>query len=96
MMNDVPSHEAGPAGEGPADAAHGDAVDCGMHAAPWESLRPTEVGAADVQALIQRADAHELGRDFLLEGAQDAVAATFGVHAFVVDAARAHLGDSGT
>ena len=45
----------------------------------------------DVQQLIRRAGGHALGPEFLVNGAQDAVAAVFGVHAFVVDAARAHL-----
>jgi hypothetical protein len=46
---------------------------------------PTEAEARD---LIARAEAHELGLGFLKEGAQDAVAALFRVHAFLVDAAR--------
>ncbi|MDJ0520645.1 MAG: hypothetical protein QNJ90_01080 [Planctomycetota bacterium] len=50
-----------------------------------------EPNDAEVLELIRRAEAHELGRDFLAEGALDAVAATFGVHAFVVDAARERL-----
>ncbi len=45
-------------------------------------------GDLAVRDLIARADAHPLGRDFLLEGALDAVAATFAVHAFTVDRAR--------
>ncbi len=45
----------------------------------------------EVQDLIQRAKSHELGTVFLTEGALDAVAMTFGVHAFVVDAARDQL-----
>jgi hypothetical protein len=44
-----------------------------------------------VQDLIVRATAHPLGVSFLLQGAHDAVAATFGVHAFTVDAARERL-----
>ena len=44
-----------------------------------------------VLELIRRADKHELGIDFLAKGALDSVAATFGVHAFVVDAARERL-----
>ena len=48
-------------------------------------------GAEQVLDLIQRAERHELGRDFLVQGAPDAVAATFGVHAFLVDAARDHM-----
>ncbi|MHC4108462.1 MAG: hypothetical protein ACYSTY_10300 [Planctomycetota bacterium] len=48
------------------------------------SYRPT---AAEVDDLA----GHPLGTDFLANGALDAVAATFGVHAFVVDAAREAL-----
>ncbi|MBZ0268385.1 hypothetical protein K8I85_09540 [bacterium] len=44
-----------------------------------------------VEALIRRADGHALGTEFLRHGALDAVAATFGVHAFVIDAARERL-----
>ena len=47
---------------------------------------------AEVDALIQRASNHPLGTRFLIDGALDAVAATFNVHAFVVDAAREFLG----
>ena len=47
---------------------------------------------AQVDALIQRASDHRLGTRFLIDGALDAVAATFNVHAFVVDAAREVLG----
>lgn len=47
--------------------------------------RPT---AAEVDLLVQRAAAHPLGTGFLANGAIDAVAATFGVHAFLVDEAR--------
>ena len=43
---------------------------------------------AEVNALIQQASNHPLGTRFLIDGALDAVAATFNVHAFVVDAAR--------
>ena len=49
---------------------------------------------AQVDALIQRASNHRLGTPFLIDGALDAVAATFNVHAFVVDAAREVLGAS--
>ena len=42
----------------------------------------------DVDSLINRADTHELGVDFLRTGSPDAVAAMFEVHAFVVDSAR--------
>ena len=44
-----------------------------------------------VEDVIRRACAHPLGTDFLENGSLDAVAATFGVHAFVVDAAREAL-----
>jgi hypothetical protein len=47
---------------------------------------------AEVDTLIRRASDHPLGTRFLTEGALDAVAATFNVHAFVVDAAREVLG----
>ena len=49
---------------------------------------PTET---DIQRLIERAKSHDLGIEFLLNGSLDAVAATFGVHAFVIDAARDQL-----
>ena len=42
----------------------------------------------EVRDLIRRAEAHELGLEFLRTGSQDAVAVMFGVHAFTVDAAR--------
>ncbi len=47
---------------------------------------------AEVDALIQRASNHPLGTRFLIDGALDAVAATFNAHAFVVDGAREVLG----
>jgi hypothetical protein len=47
----------------------------------------------EVTDLIERAKAHELGLGFLREGALQAVAAAFGVHAFTVDAARRRLGE---
>lgn len=53
-----------------------------------------EIRADDILDLIRRADAHELGRDFLLHGALGAVAATFEVSAFLVDAARDRLAQS--
>ncbi len=49
----------------------------------------------EVHALIARAKDHALGLEFLRHGAHDAVAMTFGVHAFVVDAAREHLATAG-
>jgi hypothetical protein len=51
-------------------------------------FRPTE---ADVAGLIRRAETCAGGVEFLIHGAQDAVAAAFEVHAFVVDAARQRL-----
>jgi len=51
--------------------------------------RPTH---GEIDDLIQRARAHPLGEGFLSRGAPDAVAATFGVHAFAIDAAREALG----
>jgi hypothetical protein len=51
-------------------------------------FRPTE---ADVAGLIRRAETCAGGVEFLIHGAQDAVAAAFEVHAFVVDAARERL-----
>ena len=55
------------------------------------TIRRFEPSAQDVRGLIESAESHPLGTDFLVHGAQDAVAATFRVHAFVVDAARARL-----
>lgn len=52
---------------------------------------PAEPGSAEVEALIRLAEGHPLGLDYLREGLPDSVAATFGVHAFVVDAARERL-----
>jgi hypothetical protein len=50
--------------------------------------RPT---ADEIDDLLRRAAAHELGTDYLQRGALDSVAATFQVHAFVVEAARRAL-----
>ena len=47
---------------------------------------------AEIDALISTATRHPLGLVFLLDGSLDAVAATFGAHAFTVDAARRRLG----
>ncbi len=49
------------------------------------SYHPTP---AEVDDLLRRAADHPRGTGFLIKGAPDAVAAIFGVHAFVVDAAR--------
>ncbi len=50
--------------------------------------RPT---SAEVDDLIRRATQHPLGTEYLRHGALDSVAATFQVHAFVVEAARRAL-----
>ena len=55
------------------------------------TYRPT---ADEVDDLMRRAAQHPLGTAFLADGALDAVAATFRVHAFVVDAARNALRES--
>ncbi|MHC5113694.1 MAG: hypothetical protein ACYTGP_04615 [Planctomycetota bacterium] len=47
-----------------------------------------------VQEVIGRAREHPLGTNFLEKGSLDSVSATFGVHAFVVDAARESLRDA--
>ena len=52
--------------------------------------KPTE---NEVQHLIERTKSHDLGTEFLVNGSLDSVAATFGVHAFVIDAARDELSD---
>ncbi len=52
--------------------------------------RPT---AEEVTVLVRQAASHPLGTEFLAKGAIDAVAATFGVHAFVVDEARRRMRD---
>ena len=50
--------------------------------------RPTD---EEVDGLVRRASTHPQGSGFLINGAIDSVAATFGVHAFVVDEARRRL-----
>jgi hypothetical protein len=47
----------------------------------------------EVHELIRRAQEHYLGLEYLRTGALDSVAATFQVHAFVVEAARRALAD---
>ena len=47
--------------------------------------------SSEIANLMQKAAIHPLGKNFLVEGSLDSVAATFGVHAFVVDAARESL-----
>ena len=46
---------------------------------------------AEVENVISLAAKRTLGLDFLLNGSLDAVAATFEVHAFTIDAARESL-----
>lgn len=48
---------------------------------------------AAVESLLAAAKAHPLGLDYLANGFLGSVAATFGVHAFVVEEARRRLGD---
>ena len=52
--------------------------------------RPT---VEEVTVLVRQAASHPLGPQFLAKGAIDAVAATFGVHAFVIDEARRRMRD---
>ena len=47
----------------------------------------------EIQNLCERAKSHDLGIEFLVNGSLEAVAATFGVHAFVVDGARDRLSE---
>ena len=47
--------------------------------------------AEQINHLLKTAADHPLGTDFLRAGALDAVAATFGAHAFTVEAARDEL-----
>jgi len=54
-------------------------------------LRPYRPTDHEIEELIHRAGRHTGGTEFLVHGAQDAVAATFEVHAFVVDEARRRL-----
>ncbi len=56
---------------------------------------PFDPASEEVETLITRARAHALGTEFLCKGALDAVASTFGVHAFVVDRARETLSGKG-
>lgn len=47
--------------------------------------------ATEITKLMKQVADHPLGTKFLVEGSLDSVSATFGVHAFVVDAARESL-----
>jgi hypothetical protein len=57
-----------------------------QHAAGFPARHP--VYERDVEALIVAAQQHPLGTEFLTGGHLEAVAITFQVHAFTVDAAR--------
>jgi hypothetical protein len=50
--------------------------------------KPYQPTPREIESLLKRATSHPLGTGFLVEGSLDAVAATFGVHAFVVEEAR--------
>jgi hypothetical protein len=52
--------------------------------------------AAAVERLLTAARAHPLGIDYLAKGYLGSVAATFGVHAFVVEEARRLIGAGGS
>jgi len=49
---------------------------------------PFQAPKHEVEALIGAARQHPLGTEFLIDGHLEAVAVTFQVHAFTVDAAR--------
>ena len=53
-----------------------------------DKYQPTK---GEIAQLMQQVSDHPLGKNFLVNGALDSVAATFGVHAFVVEAARESL-----
>jgi hypothetical protein len=59
-------------------------------------LGPYRPSDREIEELIRRAGRHTGGTEYLVHGAQDAVAATFEVHAFVVDGARKWLAKAGT
>jgi hypothetical protein len=65
-------------------------------AAPAESrpgvFRPDP---SEIDRLLAAARSHPLGIEFLMNGYLGSVAATFGVHAFAVEEARARVGTSG-
>ncbi len=50
--------------------------------------RPYLATPSEIDRLLSRAADHPRGTSFLVNGALDSVAATFGVHAFVVEGAR--------
>ncbi|MBL1217588.1 MAG: hypothetical protein D8M59_08840 [Planctomycetes bacterium] len=63
-----------------------------QHRTPAVRFTPS---AQVIEQLIRRAEKHPLGMEYLVNGSLDSVSATFGVHAFVVDAAREKLGNNG-
>ena len=60
----------------------------GGSAIPGMSAAPSH---EQIEQLLARARRHPLGLDYLQRGQLESVAATFSVHAFLVDAAREHL-----
>lgn len=56
-----------------------------------ENFMQEEPSQKEIDALIDDAKSHDLGIEFLTNGALGSVAMTFNVHAFVVDAARDQL-----
>lgn len=62
---------------------------------PTQTLKNTRVlytpSDQEVEDLIKKAEKHPLGLEYLKTGACDSVAATFEVHAFVLDKARERL-----
>ena len=92
---EVASSSAASTAAGTVDAAERSAGSSSAPGAPL-NLKPFpsvrfEPAATDIDGLIERAKSHPMGTAFLLEGSLDAVAATFSVHAFVVDKARERL-----
>lgn len=63
-------------------------------AGPGNHATRLEASADAIAQLIGRAERHPLGVTFLRDGSLDAVAATFGVHAFTIEAARARLAET--
>ncbi len=61
-------------------------------AASRPEFAPYVPDAREVQTLIAAAGMHPLGLEFLLHGDPSAVAITFQVHQFAVEAARRQLG----
>ena len=55
---------------------------------PEDNQKDATARQQEAKKLIEAARSHHLGTEFLRDGALDSVAATFKVHAFVVDRAR--------